>query len=227
MEALNNLDLSVVQVWVAFVLTLMVFSYIFGDNPLFRLAEHIFVGTAAGYVTVLIYHTVFRPRLLEPLAQDPAGHVYLLVPLLLGLLLLAKGKRSTSWMGNISMAWLFGVGAALAMGGALLGTLASQLRSSWVSLNPTDYAGRPLGLINALLLALGTIGVLLYFYYTEPAGKGAGRLLAGIRKGWGRLGRWFMLVTFGALFASAIIARFTLLVDRLHFLLQTIGLLGG
>lgn len=227
MEMLTNLELTAVQTWVAFVLTLMVFSYIFGDNPLFRLAEHIFVGTAAGYVTILVYHTILRPRLLEPLAQDPAGHGYLLVPLLLGVLLLAKGKRSTSWIGNISMAWLFGAGAALALGGALLGTLASQLRASWFSLNPADYAGQPLGWVNALLLALGTIGVLLSFYYTEPAGKGAGRLLAGFRKGWGRLGRWFMLVTFGALFAGAIISRFTLLVDRVHFLLQTLGLLGG
>ena len=33
-----------------FLLTLCVFSYLLGDNALFRIAIHIFIGTAAGFV---------------------------------------------------------------------------------------------------------------------------------------------------------------------------------
>ena len=42
-------------VWsiVSFVVTLLIFSYIFGDNPLFRLASYAFVGVAAGYAVVV------------------------------------------------------------------------------------------------------------------------------------------------------------------------------
>ena len=34
-------------------LTLMVFSYILGDNVLFKLATHIFVGVAVGYAAAI------------------------------------------------------------------------------------------------------------------------------------------------------------------------------
>lgn len=226
MDAVGNLNLGALDVWIAFTLTLMVFSYIFGDNPLFRLAEHLFVGVAAGYIVVLVYHTILAPRLLLPLAQAPAEHLHLLVPLLLGLLLLAKGRRTTSWMGNMAMALLFGVGTALALGGALLGTLGTQVRATWVSLNPADYSGT-MAWVNAVLIVAGTIGVLLYFYFTGSTGRGVGRLFAGIRAAWGRLGYWFILIAFGALFAGTMIARFSLLVDRVRFLLETLGLFAG
>jgi hypothetical protein len=39
---------------VGFILTLMVFSYLFGDNPLFRLVTYLFVGVSAGFAAVMI-----------------------------------------------------------------------------------------------------------------------------------------------------------------------------
>ena len=39
---------------IAAVLTLLVFSYIFGDNVLFKLAAHIFVGVAVGYAIIVV-----------------------------------------------------------------------------------------------------------------------------------------------------------------------------
>ena len=85
------MELDVIQVWVAFVLTLMGFSFVLGDNPLYRLAEHLFVGTAAGYAVVVAYHSILRPRLFLPLADDYVANWHLFIPLLLGLLLLGKG----------------------------------------------------------------------------------------------------------------------------------------
>lgn len=221
-------SLEVIEVWVAFVLTLMVFSFLLGDNPLYRLAEHLFVGTAAGYAMVVAYHSVLRPRLVRPLSEDPVLHWYLLIPLLLGLLLLGKGRRSSGWAGNTTMGLLFGVGAALAIGGALLGSLAPQVGATWVSLNPAHYPeGEWSGVINAALVVIGTTGAFLYFYFGEPAGKGVGRIWAGFRQAWGRIGHWFILATLGAIFANTVVARLSLLVGRLRFLLDTLGLLGS
>ena len=48
---------------IAAVLTLLVFSYIFGDNVLFKLAAHIFVGVAVGYAIIVVVYEVFIPIL--------------------------------------------------------------------------------------------------------------------------------------------------------------------
>lgn len=228
MDILVGLDPHVIGVWVAFVLTLMVLSYLFGDNPLYRLAEHLLVGTAAGYAVVVAYHSILRPRLFAPLSEDPVGQWYLWVPLVLGLLLLAKAKRSIAWLGNTTMAFLFGTGIALAVGGALIGSLGPQIGATWLSLNPSDYALEGwMGVWNAVLIILGVSGVLLYFYYTSSGEKRRGRLWAGLRAAWGRVGYWFLLITLGAIFANTIVARLSLLIGRVRFLLDTLGLLGS
>ena len=93
---------------VAIVLTLFVFSYLLGDNVLFRLAEHIFIGVAVGYAVVMAFHSVLGPKLLTPLVQflgagNWGGVVLLAVPLILGLLLLTKPFKRLSWLGSLSV----------------------------------------------------------------------------------------------------------------------------
>lgn len=201
--------------WVAFVLTLMVFSYLLGDNPLFRLAEHLLVGVAVGYAVIVVWRTVLVPRLWAPLAADPVANWPYLVPLLLGLLLLARARARWSWLANLPMGFLFGVGAALSVGGALLGTLYPQVRAGLVSLNPAHYGGEWGGAVDAAILALGTIGTLVYFYFTAGQGRG---VAGGARRLWGTVGHWTLLVAFGALFAGALLSRLSLLVARVQFL---------
>ncbi len=202
--------------WVAALLTLMVFSYLVSDNPLYRLAEHLVVGSALGYTIVVAIQDVLLPGL-STLARDPIADWHLLIPLLLGLLLLAKGRASTAWLGNISVGFLFGVGAALTIGGALVGSLLYQVRDTMVPLLPGKGDGG--SAIDNLILVVGTLGSLTYFYFTA----GGERERTGLRGGALRLGsvvgKWFIMITLGALFANAVIARISLLVGRLQFLL--------
>lgn len=202
--------------WVAFVLTLMVFSYLLRDNPLFRLAEHLFVGVAVGYAVVVVWRTVLVPRLWAPLASDPVGNWPFLVPLALGLLLLARVRARGSWLANLPMGFLFGVGAALSIGGVLLGTLYPQLQASLVSLNPASHGGQWSGVVDAAVLAVGTLSTLFYFYFTA-AREGHG-VAGSLRRAWVAVGRWTLLVAFGALFAGAMISRLSLLIARVQFL---------
>lgn len=202
--------------WVAFLLTLIVFSYLLGDNPLFRLAEHLFIGVAVAYAVVIVWRTVLVPRLFNPLVADPIGNWPFWVPLLLGLLLLARVRGQWSWLANLPMGFLFGVGAALSIGGALLGTLYPQLRASIVSLNPAHHGGAWGGVVDAAILAVGTVGTLLYFYFTATR-EGRG-LAGGVQRFWVAVGRWSILIAFGALFAGALLSRLSLLVARVQFL---------
>lgn len=203
--------------WVAALLTLMVFSYLISDNPLYRLAEHLFVGSALGYAIVVALQDVLLPRL-STLAQDPVGYWHLLIPLLLGLFLLAKGRVSTAWLGNISIGFLFGVGAALAIGGALVGSLLYQVRDSMLPLLPGEGGGR--SAIDNLILVVGTLGSLTYFYFTAGGAQKARGLPASALRLGALIGKWFIMITLGALFANAVVARVSLLVGRLDFLVE-------
>lgn len=213
---------EVFAVWIAALLTLMVYSYLLADNPLYRLAQHLFVGSSVGYAVVVVVHNVLRPRLADPLLQDPGANWPYVLPLLLGLLLLSKARGSLAWLGNSSMAFLFGVGAALAIGGALVGSFLPQIQASWVSLSPAS-AGGARAAVNNLLLAVGTLGTLAYFYFTVGVRGSPGYRLV---KPGAVIGRWVILITFGALFGNRVMTYVALLIERVYFLLgDWLGLL--
>jgi hypothetical protein len=216
--------------WVAVVLTLFVFSYLLSDNVLFRLAEHLFVGLSIGYAAVVVFHSILSAKLIVPmigaLGQDNQGErvLLLLIPLVLGLLLLTRPSKRFSWLGGLSVAFLMGVGSALAIGGSLLGTLLPQADAT------ADIVGdgSALGLLGGLVVLTGTTGVLLHFHFEV----GRDGRLAGFRdrivRIWGGLGRWFVVIAFGAILATTFMSRLSLLVGRIEFLLDSMrGLFGG
>jgi hypothetical protein len=114
-----------------FILTLLVFSYLFGDNVLFRFTVHLFVGVAAAFMAAVAFYSVLWPRLVEPILFGmPVERMLALVPLVLGVLLLGKASPRFAGWGAPVMAFLVGVGAATAVGGAISGTLFPQVQAS-------------------------------------------------------------------------------------------------
>jgi hypothetical protein len=209
---------DVIGVWVGALLTLFVFSYLLRDTPLFRLAQAILVGVAVGYATAVAIRYVLMPKLLVPLLSDPEESWHLLIPLVLGLLLLAKLRPAWSPVGNLSIGFLFGVGSALAIGGALAGILVPQLRATIISFSPSDDL---FTIANNLLLVIGTLGAFLSFRFIAPAQpRPVVRGLDALARGWGLIGRWFILFAFGAIFADTAVARISVLINRVYFLLH-------
>ncbi len=208
-----------IWVWMAALLTIMVYSYLLGDNPLYRLAEHVFIGSSVAYAVVVVIHGVLLgPLLLEPLTSDKTGERLLaVVPLVLGLLLWAKLKTSWAWLGNFSVAFLFGVGAALAIGGALFGSILPQVQATVNAIDPSDLG-------NGLIIVIGTLSTLLYFHFAAPAKGSLSGVGASFVRAWARFGRWFIMIAFGAIFANMVMARISLLIGRVQFLLDVFGL---
>jgi hypothetical protein len=200
---------------VAVVLTLLVFSRLFGDSLVFRFVQYLFVGVSLGYAFVVVYHQVLRPGVLAVLRDfgDPALLGLRLLPFLLGLLLVARvtNRQNVSWLANIPLALLFGVAAALAVGGALVGTLLPQLLDT---ARPVQQD--PLNLIGSILLALGVVATLCYFYFTVPRNTPQGRLVAA---GAG-VGRWLLMIAFGFFLAGGLLTYLTALNDRLEFIVN-------
>jgi hypothetical protein len=60
---------SIVGAWVATGLTLLIFSFLYKDNPLFKLAEHLYVGVSVGYVIVKTYDTVIVHLIVKPIFE--------------------------------------------------------------------------------------------------------------------------------------------------------------
>ena len=43
---------------ISFIITILILSYLFGDNPLFRATVYVFVGVAAGYVAAVAVNEI-------------------------------------------------------------------------------------------------------------------------------------------------------------------------
>jgi hypothetical protein len=214
-EAFNTLVAPYAEglgVSVAAGLTLMVYSYLLGDNLLYRLAEDIFVGVSVGYGAIVAFHSVLYPRLFLPLLAAPQENLQLLAPLIMGVMLCAYVLPRARRLASIPLAFVIGVGAALAVGGALTGILVPQITATIVPLNPNLPPER---LLNNLVIVFGTIASLVYFHFTASANRPADRLIRAA----GSVGRWVILVTFGAIFANTVMSRVSLLIERVQFLL--------
>jgi hypothetical protein len=198
---------------VATVLTVMVLSRIIGNNPLFRIAQYLFVGVSLGLAFVVAYQQVLLPAMAALVNGRPGALTDYGVPLLLGLLLLPRitRRQESAWLANIPLALVFGVGAALAAGGAIVGTLVPQIADTArpLSSDPTQTIG-------VLVLALGTVATLTAFYYTIPRESRMGRLVASATL----IGHWLLMIAFGFFFASALQTYLSALVERLSSILD-------
>ncbi len=204
---------------ISFLLTLMVLSYLIGDNPFFRVAVYLFIGVSAGYAAAIAWHQVLVPRLVTPLLTGSLGvRLMAAIPLVLGLLLLFKLSPRNSHLGNLPMAFLVGVGAAVAVGGAIMGTIIPQTQASMNALKISGSGQFWLErLSEGIVMLVGTLATLVYFSFGAKAtasGPQRGKFINGL--GW--LGQVFIAITFGVLFAGVFMAAMTALIERLNFI---------
>ena len=225
MNLANLASLDVIGGLVGFLLTLFVFSYFLGDNPLFRLAAHLFIGVAAGFGVVVAWYSVLWPQLFRPLISGTLSErLLLLVPLILAIFLFTKIFPRRAGLASITLASLTGAGAATLMGGAVLGTLFPQTLAT-INLFDQQQMGAglsPLFLGESVLLLVGVVTTLIYFQFGArqqaegpPERAGVIEVLAGV-------GRIFIAIAFGALFAGILAAAIVAMIERLAFLVDFI-----
>jgi hypothetical protein len=208
--------------FLSFLFTVLILSYLVGDNPAFRMAIHAFVGVSSGYIAIVIFQQVIVDKMFLPfMAGTMLERTLLAFPLVMSLLLLGKVSVRFEWMGRPVVALLVGVGTASAIAGALLGTLfpqalaAIELFDSQKILIVGNTAGN---LITAGFALFGTVVTLAYFQFTVfGSNKTAGK------RGWfmsfvAVLGQVFIAITLGAIFAGVLAAALTALVDRVQSL---------
>ncbi len=197
---------GVAATWVAALVTIGVWSYLLGERRVFRLAQHLLAGMATGYLVLIALREILLPRLLMPLANDPAGHL-LLIPALALVVALAGGRWLPRAVAGLPVAILVGATAAFALGGAVSGTLLPQLAGS--VLGP----GTPLNVGNGVIGLAITALVLLGFLHGIPGGR-----ITGAAAG---AGHWLLIGAIGGWLGFLVVSRLSLVVDRLSFLLTS------
>jgi hypothetical protein len=180
-------------------------------------AVYIFVGVSAGYVAAVAWWQVLYPKVFVPLLTGSfLERLLALIPLVLGVLLLMKLSPRTAWLGTPSVAFLVGVGAAVAVGGAVVGTLLPQTQASFNVFNPTSATESWLArLFFGAIMLVGTITTLVYFHFGAKATAGGPqRSKLVVWLGW--IGQVFIAITLGVLFAGVFAASMTALIERLN-----------
>ena len=212
---------------IAFLLTVLVLSYVLGDNVLFRLAIMIFIGASTGYAAVMIIYQVLIPRLITPLMTAPGNErALLIIPAVLAILLLFKLSRKLTRLGNPAMGFLTGVGAAVAISGAVSGTIFGQAGGAVAPFDLSDVSNAGAissQLFGGFVLLVGTISSLAFFHF------GARKQTDGSKDTqpqWiqvvGKVGQVFIAITLGALFAGVLSSSLSALIERLSFILNII-----
>jgi hypothetical protein len=177
--------------------TLAIYSFLYRDNPIYRFAEHVFAGLSAGYYSGLIFQSVLVQQLWQPLI---GGKLWLIVPGILGVLTFARLSTKWSWLSRVALAFVIGANAGILLMQQLHGLVLPQVAETMISM----------GTIKGFLVVVGVISTLMYFYFSKPH-KGALGVIANV-------GMWFIMISFGAHFGYTVMARVSLLIGRVQFL---------
>lgn len=194
-------------VWIGAFLTLMIFSFLYKDNPFYKFAEHLFVGVANGYYIVFYWQQALKPNLFDQLS---AGNFLYLIPLFIGLLYFTKFIPRISWFVRIPIGFMIGWGAGISIPANFQSFIFKQLAGTVVT--PQTFK-QPLEGIWSLVTLLGVLCTIIYFFFSREH-KGVLKLIS-------KTGIIFIMIGFGASFGYTVMARVSLLIGRIEFLFGT------
>ncbi|MEN6545493.1 MAG: hypothetical protein ABFE07_05570 [Armatimonadia bacterium] len=221
---------QMIGLWLQAVLTFAILSFLIKDNAFYKFAEHIFVGVSAGYGVVLVWHEAVLPIMLYRIfpqlsaEQGALPDYWVIVPIVLGLMMISRFVPKLAWMSRWPMAFVVGYAAGSSIPSVVQANILQQIQGT---IKPLVYY-RPCVLVespgaidlswvatstvlNSLLLIVGVVCTLSYFYFSLEHKR-----MLGVTS---RIGIWFLMAAFGAGFGNTVMARISLLIGRVQFLL--------
>jgi hypothetical protein len=188
-EAISN--------FVAAILTLFIFSFLYKDNPFYKFAEALFIGVSMGYAIPLIYENAFMPFVYTPIFVE---HKFIIIiPAVMGSLYIFRFTKNLSWLSRYPIVFgmaIVGMGVPMSIHSSVL----VQMRSAML----------PMDNFNTIIIFIGTVTILLYFFFSKAHRGFYGKVT--------NVGVWFLMVGFGASFGYTVMARISLLIGRIQFL---------
>lgn len=191
--------------WVAALVTLIVLAAGFGERRLFGVAQHLLAGLLTGLLVVLAVREVLVPRLIEPVVAEPTRLDLWLAMVLVAILVAAPFVPPR--IAALPVGILVAGTAALALAGAVTGTLIPQIAAGVISLD-----GSPAGALGgAIALILAALVLVAFLHGGAPRTRIGGQIAV--------TGRWLLVAGLGGFLGFLAMSRLALLVDRLAFLM--------
>jgi hypothetical protein len=214
-----------IGLWTAALMTLFVFSFLYRDNPLYKLAESVVVGVSAAYWMVVAFWTTLVPNLFAKLAPAPMQDwampgispvladdwYWYLIPLILGVMLLWRLMPAGGWISRWPLAFIIGTTAGLRLIGFIEADFLNQIRNSIIPLIVMESGRFDFWKsVQNILLVLSILVCLVYFFFSFEH--------KGLVGGTAKVGIWVLMITFGAAFGYTVMGRIALLAIRFEFL---------
>ena len=133
---------------------------------------------------------------------DEIRMIYL-IPFILGIFMLLRLVPKLGWLARWAIAYIVGMAAGLRFYGFLNSDILIQIKASAI-----DFTSDWGTIVNALILFIGTLTGLIYFFYSSEHKGVVGRL--------SRIGIYFLMIKFGASFGFAVMGRISLLIGRIN-----------
>ncbi len=224
--------------WLAAFLSLCVMSFLYDDNPFYKFSEHLFIGISAAYYMVLgVWDQLIRnlmtklwPELVSSMGwvAEVDTNVALgtrlwmgVLPAIFGIMLIWRLAPKGGWIARWPLAVIVGWAAGTNLVRYLVSDFTKQIEPNFMPLLVIDADGvNWIATISALVLVLGLLAALIYFFFSVEHKGAFGHA--------SRIGIWILMITFGAAFAYTVMGRIALLVGRMEFLfIDWMKLFGG
>jgi hypothetical protein len=190
---------------IAGLLTLAIYTFLYKDNPIYKMAESLLIGLSIGYALVILWQTTMLDLLLRPLFSQ--GKLILIIPLILGFLMLGRFFASLSWLSRLPISFMIGAGAGVSIPAMLYARALKQVSASVAPL--IDQSGALQ--FSQLVIVVGLLSTLAYFYFS--------RRNEGILGQTAKIGTYFLMIFFGATFGYTVMSRLSIFIGRVDFLL--------
>ncbi|MFQ5499743.1 MAG: hypothetical protein ACE5FH_08725 [Candidatus Zixiibacteriota bacterium] len=187
-------------------LTLAILTFLYRDNPIYKMAESLLIGVSIGYVLVITWTSTLMDILFTPLFFD--GQILLVVPLLLGLAMFSRFHNRTAWLSRMPIAVMIGSGAGVAIPVMIEKRILAQASATIMPL--VGVNGWPD--LSAIVVVIGVLSTLAYFYFSREHSGLMGRAA--------KTGTYFLMIFFGTTFGYTVMSRMSTFIGRMEFLLS-------
>ena len=213
-------------IWLAAFFTLAIFSFLYKDNPFYKIAESVVVGVSAAFWMVVGFWNVIIPNLFGKIypesiqswampgltGEAAEQNLWYLIPLVLGVMLLWRLAPKGAWIARWPLAFIIGTTAGMRLLGYMHADFLTQIRNNIMPLVVTENSGIDIfwDSIRNIILVFGVLACLVYFFFSFEHKGIVGKTA--------KLGIWILMITFGAAFGFTVMGRIALLAIRLEFL---------
>lgn len=233
------MDYTLLKLGLASLATIGLYTVLYKENKFYRFWEHIFVGLVAGYSLVALWKEILKTnwwdRMVGQQAADgnpaqPGYWVYIFL-LPIGLMGYTIFSRKHNWISRIPIGIILGLYSGqqfLAWQNRYLPQVADSARpvlptpgAGFLKPDVANLSAERAAEINAqvygsqalsnLIFVITLLSVVSYFLFSFDVRNKALARVTG-------LGRWLLMIGFGAIFGSTVMMRFTLLIDRMYFI---------